>query len=124
MNQLKTSLLSLSLFLLSFNYISAQEIPLPEHPRPDFERPDWQNLNGEWDFAFDAEDAGIKQGWNDGSQSFDKKIMVPFPWGSKLSGLDDEADIGWYQRDIKVSADWVEKFQNSMIFLQKIISFW
>jgi len=31
------------------------DIPLPEHPRPDFERPAWVNLNGTWQFRFDAE---------------------------------------------------------------------
>ena len=31
-----------------------QGIPLPEHPRPDFERPAWVNLNGKWQFRFDA----------------------------------------------------------------------
>lgn len=32
----------------------AGAIPLPEHPRPDWERAEWVNLNGEWDFAFEA----------------------------------------------------------------------
>ena len=34
------------------------EIPLPEHPRPDFTRDDWVNLNGTWQFQFDAADEG------------------------------------------------------------------
>ena len=37
-----------------------------------------------------------------GRESFGKKILVPFPWGSKLSGVTNEADIGWYSRKIKV----------------------
>jgi hypothetical protein len=28
--------------------------------------------------------------------------MVPFPWGSKLSGIEDKADISWYARSITV----------------------
>ncbi|MEN3358813.1 MAG: hypothetical protein V7637_2795, partial [Mycobacteriales bacterium] len=31
---------------------------LPEYPRPQLVRPDWQNLNGVWDFAVTARDAG------------------------------------------------------------------
>ncbi|WP_206110104.1 glycoside hydrolase family 2 protein [Paenibacillus albicereus] len=30
------------------------ELPRPEHPRPDWERGDWLNLNGPWDFRFEA----------------------------------------------------------------------
>ncbi len=93
--------------LLSVNpAIHAQEIPLPEHPRPDFQRAQWQNLNGTWDFAFDAQDVGIQEGWAKGETEFDKTILVPFPWGSNLSGVKDEADIGWYQREIQVDQSW------------------
>jgi hypothetical protein len=81
-------------------------IPLPEHPRPDFQREDWVNLNGPWDFKFDVNDEGVSGNWFRGETKFDKKIMVPFSWGSKLSGVTDEADIGWYARDIKVPSDW------------------
>ena len=38
------------------------ELPRPEYPRPQFRRPDWTNLNGEWRFAFDDDDAGCAQG--------------------------------------------------------------
>ncbi|MDG2396814.1 MAG: glycoside hydrolase family 2 TIM barrel-domain containing protein [Flavobacteriaceae bacterium] len=101
---------SICIFIVLFNlfYLDAQ-VPLPEHPRPDFQRPIWENLNGEWDFKFDAEDKGIKEQWYKGEVEFDKKIMVPFPWGSKLSGINDEANIGWYRRAIKVPNKWKEK---------------
>jgi hypothetical protein len=89
--------------------IRAQEIPLPEHPRPDFQREQWQNLNGLWDFAFDALDKGIQEGWARGETDFDKTILVPFPWGSRMSGLQDEADIGWYRRDIMIDQSWQGK---------------
>lgn len=94
---------------LPLTFIAQTEIPLPEHPRPDFERADWQNLNGEWAFAFDEEDTGLSSGWEKGERAFPKKITVPFPWGSKLSGLEDEADIGWYQREISVPDSWRNK---------------
>ncbi|PHN06283.1 glycoside hydrolase family 2 protein [Flavilitoribacter nigricans] len=94
---------------LPITIFSQTDIPLPEHPRPDFERADWQNLNGTWDFAFDPEDTGLSSGWEKGDRNFSKKILVPFPWGSKLSGLEDEADIGWYQKEITVPAGWRNK---------------
>ena len=38
-------------------------IPRAEHPRPDFMRDTFVNLNGEWQFAFDDDDAGLRAGW-------------------------------------------------------------
>ena len=32
-----------------------------EYPRPQFRREGWQNLNGEWEFAFDDKNEGIKR---------------------------------------------------------------
>lgn len=91
----------------------AQSIPLPEHPRPDFERNDWVNLNGNWDFEFDASNVGQIQQWMNGKHPFSKKITVPFPWGSTLSGIADEADIAWYHRRITIPTSW----QNRRPFL-------
>jgi hypothetical protein len=96
-----------SLLLWQFSF--AQNIPLPEHPRPDFERTDWQNLNGEWAFEFDSLDVGLKSNWASAPEKFTKKINVPFPWGSKLSGVKDEAGIAWYARNINVPAAWKGK---------------
>jgi hypothetical protein len=94
------------LFLCLFSPLSAQQIPLPEHPRPDFERPNWINLNGSWDFEFDSLNIGIEKNWQAGKTFFSKKINVPFPWGSALSGVKDEADYGWYRRTIMVPQVW------------------
>ena len=71
-------------------------IPLPEHPRPDFERAEWMNLNGYWNFSF-------------GEATLDGRILVPFPWGSKLSEVEDGGDIGWYGREITVPKSWKGK---------------
>lgn len=82
------------------------EIPLPEHPRPDFQRAAWENLNGTWEFRFDKENAGLAAQWFTGNAEFPEKILVPFPWGSKLSGLEKKADIGWYRRTLRVPEAW------------------
>jgi len=84
----------------------AKSIPLPEHPRPDFQRSAWQNLNGRWAFRFDPDDAGIGEAWYNATASFPLEITVPFPWGAPLSGVEDEARIGWYAREITVPEDW------------------
>ena len=82
-------------------------VPLPEHPRPDWCRRDWLNLNGNWRFEFDANDVGEREKWFESSDGrFSRTICVPFPWGSRLSGVKDEADVGWYRRDITVPAAW------------------
>jgi hypothetical protein len=85
---------------------SSENIPLPEHPRPDFQRQQWLNLNGPWQFRFDKENVGQKQQWFKAGTDFPETIMVPFPWGSKLSGVEDKADIGWYARSIRVPESW------------------
>ena len=94
----------LILFLLAGLSVSsyAQPIPLPEHPRPDFERSHWINLNGQWDFEFDSLDVGLANQWQKGISPFSKKINVPFPWGSPLSGVKDEADFAWYKKIITI----------------------
>ena len=94
---------------LCFAASAAAVIPLPEHPRPDFERADWVNLNGPWQFRFDKEDTGAGAGWSAGQTQFPDTINVPFPWGAKLSGLENKADIGWYQRVVKVPEAWKGK---------------
>ena len=60
-------------------------------PQPDMRRSEWLNLNGEWDFSLD-------------SPVYDKKINVPYPWGSPLSGIEDDKDgTGYYRRVVRWS---------------------
>lgn len=84
-------------------------VPWSEHPRPDFQRAEWQNLNGPWQFRLDAADAGETQGWFRTELPDARSILVPFPWGSSLSGVPDSADIGWYARSIAVPDRWVSE---------------
>src|SRR5688500_11877900 len=51
--------------------------PLPEYPRPQMVRKEWRNLNGLWDYAIKPKDEKRPQ-------SFDGKILVPFPVESAL----------------------------------------
>ena len=95
--------------LLCVSMGEGQTIPLPEHPRPDFERSQWLNLNGAWQFRFDPSDKGVSSGWSAGYVDFDRSILVPFSWGAPLSGVDDEADIGWYARTIEVPMEWRDR---------------
>ncbi len=71
-----------------------------EYPRPQLVRKDWLNLNGEWDFAFDEENQGLKELWYKNSYDLDKTIEVPFTFQSKLSGLEDKrpTEVVWYKR--------------------------
>jgi len=85
---------------------SRDSIPLPEHPRPDFERAEWLNLNGRWDFAFDARDEGERAGWSGGQLPSPRPILVPFSWGAPASGVPDSAEIGWYARSITIPESW------------------
>lgn len=102
-----TSAIGLALVLAAAGKAAnAPAIPLPEHPRPDFERAEWLNLNGSWQFRFDKDNAGLAGGWAASQEAFPLKITVPFPWGSALSGVGNEADIGWYSRQIRVPAEW------------------
>ena len=96
------------IIILGISFVTGQ-IPLPEHPRPDFKRPQWINLNGTWEFKFDSNDIGISNNWFNSKTKFEKEINVPFPWGSKLSQLNDEADIGWYKKKIIVPENWKSK---------------
>ncbi|MFC2124839.1 glycoside hydrolase family 2 protein [Bacteroidota bacterium] len=94
---------------IRFQVHSQTQIPLPEHPRPDFMRSEWINLNGDWDFEFDIDDVGISKGWYKGKSKFTKQILVPFSWGSPLSGVENEAEIGWYDRSITFPLEWQGK---------------
>ena len=101
--------IALSALLLLAAIARAEDVPRPEHPTPDAVRPHWTNLNGKWDFRFDADDQGLKADWSKpDAPGFDKKIVVPFCWESELSGIGNAKDapkIGWYRRTFDVPKD-------------------
>lgn len=92
------------------------ECPRPEYPRPDFVRHDWLNLNGEWEFAFDDENRGLKERWYAGTATgatFPLRIRVPFAYQTPLSGIGDRSfhDVIWYRRQVRIPRDpaWQDK---------------
>lgn len=72
--------------------------PRPEYPRPHFDRSErWVNLNGEWDFAREADHYG-------------ETIVVPFPWEHPDSGVGAHwLPTAWYRRRLQRPADWAEE---------------
>lgn len=91
---------------------AADVIPRPEHPRPDFQREMWLTLNGRWDFDFDPGQVGEKKKWFvPGEHKFSRRIVVPFPWESELSGIGNVSYRGaaWYQREVSVPSSWKGK---------------
>lgn len=76
-------------------------IPRPEYPRPDFQRESFQNLNGEWEFAFDDKNLGITEKWYD-AKPFTRRITVPYVYQCEMSGIGerDFHNIVWYKRQV------------------------
>ncbi|MHB8128802.1 MAG: glycoside hydrolase family 2, partial [Mobilitalea sp.] len=72
--------------------------PRGEYPRPQFVRDLWTSLNGEWDFSFDTD-------------SFDRKIIVPYACETRLSGLEEKEfhDTVWYRKKIFIPKEMKDK---------------
>lgn len=87
------------------------ETPLPEYPRPQLVRAQWLNLNGEWDYMTDP--GGVSPVKASVPPSFTKgvrKIRVPFPPESELSGIAHKGDSClWYRRTFTVPKEWKGK---------------
>ena len=120
--------------------LNSTAYPRPEYPRPDFQRGtiegfDWLNLNGPWQFRFDANRVGEQEGWfNPDEVPWREQIIVPFCWESLAAwGEADSAgnenyyatrvylnplevskenhrfapryEVGWYRRWVKIPAN-------------------
>ena len=70
------------------------------HPRPRLTRERWFDLCGTWEFAYDDENAGLGERWFDRPERFERRIEVPFPPESELSGINDKGyhPVVWYRR--------------------------
>ena len=83
--------------------------PRQEYPRPQFRREAWLNLNGTWDFQFDPQNVGEKSKWYKPEHfPATQKIKVPFPWESRLSGIErpDYKGAAWYHRRFDLPGGW------------------
>lgn len=71
------------------------------YPRPQLRRENYELLDGEWDFLFDDEDKGLKEGYYRGFEK-SQTINVPFVYSTALSGINQRrrVDVLWYQREI------------------------
>ncbi|MFD1713519.1 glycoside hydrolase family 2 protein [Amnibacterium flavum] len=82
------------------------------HPRPQLTRGRHALLDGACGFAFDADDAGIRERWMDDAERFDRTIRLPFSPESAASGIADTGfhPIVWYRievtREQLVAAGW------------------
>ncbi|MCX6997437.1 MAG: PA14 domain-containing protein [Kiritimatiellaeota bacterium] len=90
--------------------------PHPEHPRPQMVRPAWQNLNGLWQFEITGKDAPQPA-------QFSRKILVPYPVESALSGVKKKVepkDRLWYRRGFTVPAAW----HTGRVLLHFVVADW
>lgn len=76
---------------------------IKDYPRPQFVRSQWLNLNGEWDFRFDDDNAGELEKWQENFEGT-HAINVPFTYETKASGIgiEDFHPQVWYSRTVSI----------------------
>lgn len=76
---------------------------IEKHPNPQFYRGDFILLDGEWEFAFDAEENGLQECWQC-IHTLPLKIRVPFVYQSRKSGIgkSELCRVVWYKRRFKL----------------------
>jgi hypothetical protein len=65
---------------------------IKDYPRPQMVRKNWLNLNGEWDFSFDDNNNGEKEGYQNGFNG-QTKIRVPFTYETEQLGDEKMSSI-------------------------------
>ena len=77
------------------------------HPRPQLTRQRWIDLRGEWQFAHDDDDVGLREGWPTRDDVFGRTIIVPFPPESEASGIAEPAPhpVVWYRRVVRIAPE-------------------
>jgi beta-galactosidase/beta-glucuronidase len=77
--------------------------PHSEYPRPVMEREKWMNLNGIWEFQERMPEDKLPAG-----RKLKEQIVVPFPWESKLSGINRQLDShrAFYRRTFLLPEGW------------------
>jgi beta-galactosidase/beta-glucuronidase len=79
---------------------------IKDYPRPQFVRENWLNLNGEWSFRFDDDNAGEREKWQEKLDST-HTITVPYTYETQASGigLEEFHPQVWYNRSIHIPED-------------------
>lgn len=98
-------------FLLAALTLAAQNLPRAEFPQPQFQRDTWISLNGQWEFEFDDQHAGLAANWAASNRKFTRSITVPYCFESKLSGIADTSFHSevWYRKSFTLPAAWKGK---------------
>ena len=67
------------------------------------------SLDGEWEFDFDDARQGLTGRWFD--DRLRDRIMVPFPYQSELSGINDKGihEVVWYSRVFELPENWRDR---------------
>lgn len=83
---------------------------IEKHPNPQVYRKDFLCLDGEWKFAFDNDNKGLSEGWQN-KTDLPQNIRVPFVYQSKLSGINscDFCEVVWYKRAFEVPENFGKK---------------
>lgn len=84
----------------------SQDAPWPEYPRPQLEREAWKSLNGRWLWTSDSREGEIATASPPASAEFKRRILVPFPIESMLSGVGEHHEKLWYSRSFDVPKEW------------------
>jgi hypothetical protein len=71
------------------------------YPRPQMTRAGWENLNGVWQFAPARAGARSPIGL-----ALPRRILVPFPMESALSGIGAHYEHSWYRRTFTIPSSW------------------
>ncbi|MBQ1490583.1 MAG: glycoside hydrolase family 2, partial [Blautia sp.] len=71
-----------------------------DYPRPQHVRKGWTSLNGSWDFMFDEEGRGRKEGYQMSFPEQALTIQVPYTYETRLSGIgrEEPSQSIWYHR--------------------------
>ena len=80
------------------------------YPRPQLLRDAWTDLSGTWQLAYDDENAGLRERWQQLSDAgdrgiFDRDVVVPHPPESAASGVHETSphSVVWYRRTLRLA---------------------